>query len=234
LGGGIVTTFETQRITGYEGVTPTAPGEPVKFVVVDAYTSSRSSTWRVWTGKRRDDVFLCEVVSGSEWKLSHHNVWGRWRLARTQEAAARAGEERQVIGEWPRAEQQEQRSEGVSVLVPCSDLRAMECPMGQNIVQVPTSSSYSGVFVRFFFEEAGESLIREVSDSFPVGVLVRPNGGCVYVVAQPMSLSRTEHETLEDVREYARRCIPSDTEWRRFVGVVEIERQPTLVDLALD
>jgi hypothetical protein len=40
------------------GVAPTAPGKPVKFVVVDAYTSSRSSTWRVWTGKRQDDVFL--------------------------------------------------------------------------------------------------------------------------------------------------------------------------------
>lgn len=221
-----------QMISGYDGVAPTPPGKAVKFIVVDAYTGGRSSTWRVWTGKRSDDVFLCEVVSGSEWKFSHHNVWGRWRLARTKEAAALADVERQVIGEWPRAEPQEVWSEGASVLVSCSDLRTVKSPLEGDVVQVPTSPSHSAVLVRVFLEEAGGSLIRTLAESFPVGVLVRPSGGCVYVVAQPMSLSRTEHETLEDVREDARRCIPSDTEWRRFVGVVEIERQPTLVDLA--
>lgn len=229
-----MTIFETQQISGYEGVPPTPSGKPVKFVVVDTYAATRSSTWRVWTGKRSDDVFLLEVVSGSEWKLSHHIAWGRWRLARTKEAAARAGEERQVIGEWPRAEPQDQWSEGVSVLVRCADLRTAESPVEETVVQVPTSPSHSAVAVRLFFEEPGGSAEMELPQAFPVGVLLRSNGGSVYVVAEPVSLGRIHHDALASIREDARLTFPSNEAWRRCVGVVEIERGFVLVDLALD
>ena len=94
--------YEGQMICGLDGQPPLRPGKPLKFVVEDPATGNRSSTWRIWTGKARDDVFVCETESGGEWKTSLHNDWGKWRIAMTTEAADRRDIARVVLSEQDR------------------------------------------------------------------------------------------------------------------------------------
>ena len=116
--------------------TPLGLGNALRFAVVDQLTGNRSATWRVWTGKNVDDVYLCESVTGQDWKVSHHNEW-KWRIAMAKERAEADGIERVVIVEW-RDGPERGWSEGVGLLVPRAYLRPSDEPLRPSVEQVPS------------------------------------------------------------------------------------------------
>jgi len=162
--------------------TPLALGRRLRFAVVDPSTGHRSAIWLAWTGKKVDDVYLCESVTGRDWKVTHHNDW-KWRIAMTKERAETRGIERVVIVEW-RDRPERGWSEGAGLLIPCTYLRPANEPLPQSVVQVPTPPSHSCVRVRLLFEEPGAVGVR-FGRGFPIGVLNRLGGGRVYVLADP-------------------------------------------------
>ena len=224
--------YEAQLIPGLGEHPPLPPGKGLKFVVEDPATGNRSSTWRIWTGKTTDDVYICETESGGEWKTSLHNDWGKWRVAMTSDAARTKAIPRVVLTEQERrAPGGDGWSEGVALLTPCSDLRPSSEPIPVAVIRVPTTPSHSAIGVRLLLQEHGSTTYTRLDDGFGIGVLVRPNGGAVYVVAQPTSLKRELIESMATTRSDARSASPSGT---RFVGVIVAdEEQQILVDLAL-
>ena len=67
-----------------------------------------------------------------------------------------------------------------------------------------------------------------------MGVLERPNGGgTVYVFAEPVSLNSEQHQSLAMIRSDARRAMPPEHSNGRFVGLLAVDEQRILVDLAL-
>ena len=64
-------------------------------------------------------------------------------------------------------------------------------------------------------------------------MLVRPNDGVVYVFAEPFSLSPEEHENIAEYRSDVRKSVPPEYRDGRFVGVLAIDDQRFLVDLAV-
>lgn len=74
-----------------------------------------------------DDVYLCESVTGGDWKVSHHNEW-KSRIAMTKERAESDGVDRVVAVEW-RDEPEHGWSEGAGLLIPCAYLRESENPL---------------------------------------------------------------------------------------------------------
>jgi hypothetical protein len=212
---------------------PLALGKPLRFAVVDPSTDSRSATWRAWTGKKVDDVYLCESVTGGDWKVSHHNEW-QWRIAMTKERAQADGIERVVIVEW-RDRPERGWSEGAGVLIPRAYLRPSDESLPPPVVQVPTSPAHSCVRVRLLFEESGAVGVR-FGPGFPIGVLNRLGGGRVYVLADPVSVSaRTEREMAALCDEARAARSPDETyPTSRFVWVVRLGEQPVQVDLTVD
>lgn len=91
----------------------------------------------MWTGKKVDDVYLCESVTGGEWKVSHHNEW-KSRIAMTKVRAKSDGVDRVVAVEW-RDEPERGWSKGAGLLIPCAYLRGSENPLKSSVVQIPPS-----------------------------------------------------------------------------------------------
>lgn len=212
---------------------PLALGKPLRFVVVDPRTGNRSATWRVWTGKNVDDVYLCESVIGGDWKVSHHNEWN-WRIAMTKERAQADGTDRVVIVEW-RDGPDRGWSEGAGLLIPCAYLRRSQDLIAPSVVQLPSSPAHSCMRVRLLFEEPGAVPVR-FGPGFPVGVLNRLGGGRVYVLADPVSVSeRTQREFVAACDEARAARSPCETyPTNRFVWVVRLGNQPVQVDLSVD
>jgi len=104
----------------------------LRFAVVDPSTDHRSAIWRAWTGKKVDDVYLCDSVTGRDWKVSHDNEW-KWRIAMTKECAAAGGNERFVIVDW-RDRQKQGSIEGAVLLIPCAYLRSSNAPVAESVV----------------------------------------------------------------------------------------------------
>lgn len=172
---------------------PLALGKPLRFAVRDPLTGHRSASWRVWTGKNVDDVYLCESVTGGDWKVSHHSEWN-WRIAMTKERAQAEGTERAVIIEW-RDRAERGWSEGAGLLIPSAYLRPSQDPLPPSVVQIPPSPAHSCMRVRLLFEEPGAVGVG-FGSGFPVGLLNRLGGGRVYVLADPISLSARTHREL--------------------------------------
>ena len=86
---------------------------------------------------------------------------------------------------------------------------------------------------RLLLPEKGVTTLKRVEEAFGLGVLKRPNGGVAYVFAEPTSLSSEQHESLEIFRADARNHIPTEHSGGRFVGVLAVDEQRILVDLAL-
>jgi hypothetical protein len=82
-------------------------------------------------------------------------------------------------------------------------------------------------------QEKGVTTLKRVEEAFGLGVLKRPNGGVAYVFAEPTSLSSEQHESLEIFRADARNTIPTEHSGGRFVGVLAVDEQRILADLAL-
>jgi hypothetical protein len=223
--------YEGQVISGQDGQPPLRPGKPLKFVVEDPATGNRSSTWRVWTSKTADDVFICETESGGEWKTSLHNDWGKWRIAMTTEAADRRDIARVVLSEQdmpvPGADGW---AEGTALLIPCPDLRPSSGKLSDDVVRVPTSPSHSAIGVRLLLQEPGSSAFTSLDNAFGLGVLERPNGGTLYVVAQTTFLSSELITSLAAIRADVRTTAPDAG---RYVGILAGDDQRILVDLAL-
>jgi len=223
--------YEGQVISGQDGQPPFRPGKPLKFVVEDPGTGNRSSTWRVWTSKTEDDVFVCETESGGEWKTSLHNDWGKWRIAMTAEAAERLGIPRVVLSEQDRKlPAADGWGEGTALLIPCSDLRASPARFSDDVIRVPTSPSHSAVSVRLILQEPGSEMPTKLESAFGLGVLERANGGTLYVVAQIASLSSELITSLAAIRADVRNSAPDAG---RYVGILARDDQRILVDLAL-
>jgi hypothetical protein len=226
--------YEKQKISGLEGRTALRPGKALKFVVEDPATGNRSSTWRIWTGKVADDVFICETESGGEWKTSLHNDWGKWRIAMTAEAAIRRGVSRTVISDQDRPRPASDGwTEGTALLIPCSDLRPLSKILPDDVIRVPTSPSHSAIGVRLLLQEADSATFTAVDGAFGLGVLERPKGGIVYMVAQITSLSSDLMTDLAAIRSDARQQVPNEEAAGRFVGILASDEQSILVDLAL-
>ncbi len=210
-----------------------ALGQPLRFAVVDATTGNRSAIWRVWTGKKVDDVYLCESVTGGDWKVSHHNGW-KWRIAMTKERADADGVDRVLVFEW-RDQPERGWSEGAGVLIPCAYLRGSEESLKPSVVQIPTSPEHSCIRIRLLFEEPGAVGVS-FGRGFPVGVLKRFGGGRVYVLADPISVSGRTHREFSRLCDEARAARSPDQTYptNRFVGVVRFRDQPVQVDLSVD
>lgn len=210
-----------------------AVGKPLRFTVVDPATGARSATWRVWTGKNVDDVFLCESVTGGDWKVRHHNEWN-WRIAMTRERAQADDVQRVVVVEW-RDLPNRGWSEGAGVLIPCAYLRRSDEPLPDSVVQIPSSPSQSCVRVRWLFQEPGAVGVR-FGPAFPVGVLDRKGGGRVYVLADAVSVSERTHREMAAVCDEARAERSPDETYptSRFIWVVRLGNQPVQVDLSVD
>ena len=228
---------DTLRVSQTEPVGTWPPpmplGNPLRFAVVDPLTDNRSATWRVWTGKKTDDVYLCESVTGGDWKVTHHNEW-KWRIAMTKERAEADGVDRVVVVEW-RDRQERGWSEGAGVLIPCAYLRPSQDPLPPSVVRVPPSAAHSSVRVRLLFEEPGAVGVR-FGHGFPVGVLDRLGGGRVYVLADPVTLSGRTHREMAAACDEARagRSPTQTYPTNRFVWVVRLGEQPVQVDLTVD
>ena len=212
---------------------PLALGRPLRFAIVDPLTRNRSAVWRVWTGKNVDDVYLCEAVTGGDWKVSHHNEWN-WRIAMTKERAVAEGTERVVIVEW-RDRPEQGWSEGAGLLIPCAYLRPVQDHLPPSVVQIPPSPAHSCMRVRLLFEEPGANGVR-FGSGFPVGVLNRQGGGRVYVLADPVSVSERTHREFAAACDEARagRSPAESYPTNRFVWVVRLGDQPVQVDLSVD
>ncbi len=212
---------------------PLALGQPLRFAVVDAATGNRSATWRVWTSKKVDDVYLCESMTGGDWKVSHHNKW-KSRIAMTKELAEADGVDRVVVVEW-RDQPDRGWREGVGLLIPCAYLRKSDNPLKPSVVQIPPSPTHSCVRIRLMFEEPG-AVGRRFGRGFPVGVLNRFGGGRVYVLADPLSVSARTHKEFSAACNEARAARSPDRTYptNRFVWVVRLGDQPVQVDLSVD
>lgn len=212
------------------------PKKGLKFAVVDPMTGNRSSTWRASTSKTKNDVFLQEVSTGPLWKVSHHNGCSLWQIGMTKDGAHRLGVRRQFIDQWASDQPEEGWSEGVGVLVPCAYLRPESEPLAANVTEIPTLPGYSALAIKLIFEEAGAPG-RCLGHAFPVGVLLRPTGGRVYLLAEAVSLSPSAHEALAYLRQHARTERLADTDRptaERFVGALSLGQQRVLVDLTTD
>jgi hypothetical protein len=225
--------YDQQPISGFDGHPALEPGEALKFVVEDPSTGNQSSTWRIWTGKLDDDIYICETRSGGQWKTSLHNDWGQWRVAMTTEAANARNIQRVVIDEQPRKVPDGGWSEGTAILIPCADLRSPSEQIPRDVLRIRTSPTRSATAVRLLLQEKGVTTLKRVEEAFGLGVLKRPNGCVAYVFAEPTSLSSEQHESLEIFRADARNTIPTEHSGGRFVGVLAVDEQRILVDLAL-
>jgi hypothetical protein len=225
--------YDQQVISGANGQPPLPSGKPLKFLVEDPSTGNRSSTWRIWAGKKFDDVFICETKTGGQWKTSLHNDWGRWRIAMTREAADDQGIQRPVLSEQSRPMPVGGWSEGTMLLIPCADLRPSSESIPNGVIRIPTSPTNSAVSVRLLLQEPGITTYQSIENAFGFGVLLRPKGGVVYVFAEPFSLSYEEHENIAEYRRDVRRSVPPENRDGRFVGILAIDDQRLLVDLAL-
>ena len=180
-----------------------------------------------------DDVYICEVKSGSQWKTSLHNDWGKWRIAMTKEAADDQGIQRQVLSEQERPMPVEGWSEGITLLIPCADLRLSSESIPNDVIRIPTSPSHSAVIVRLLLQEPGIATFQPIQEAFGLGVPLRPNDGAAYVFAEPVALGYEQDESLDAFRIDARRGDHSEHRNGRFVGILAIDDQRLLVDLAL-
>jgi hypothetical protein len=209
-----------------------APGKPLRFTVVDG--DNGSATWRAWTGKdaTTNDIYLMERVSGRRWKVSMHDGWGTWRIAETREGADE-GAERRVVDSWQAPSAENGWREAVGVLVPVPYLRKLINPLPVNIIQIPISPAHSAIAIRLLIEDPGApgALFRA---GYPVGCLTRPDGGRIYVIAEPASLSSDNFQTLAEMRDSARTQLPETTDdpYGRFIGVLQLTPgERILVDL---
>ena len=225
--------YEQQVISGADDRSPLPSGKSLKFLAEDPSTGNRSSTWRIWTGKNVDDVYICEEKSGGEWKTSLHNDWGKWRIAMTKEAADDQGIQRSVLSEQARRMPVGGWSEGTAVLIPCADLQLSSESIPNDVIRIPTSPTHSAVGVRLLLQEPGTTTYQPIQEAFGLGVLMRHNGGAVYVFAEPVAFSYEQHESLAAFRSDARRSFLPEDRDGRFVGILAIDDQRFLVDLAL-
>ena len=217
-----------------------APGKGRRFSVVDPGSGERGSTWRVWTGKNVDQIFMMEMATGPVWKVSLHNELSRttglpaWRIAMTKEAARDQGIERVVIDDWAPEHPISGWLEGVGILVPFSYLRAATEPLDPSVLQVPSSPACSGYAVRLFLAEA-DAVGTAFPPGHPVMVMDRSNGGIGYVVATPVDLAARQYEAFDAMCGEARAGRSDDLTYPgdRSVGLLGIREQRVLVDLAV-
>ena len=229
----LVFSYDQQVISGADDRPPIPSGKGLKFLVEDPSTSKRSSTWRIWTGKNVDDVYICETKSGGQWKTSLHNDWGKWRIAMTKEAADDQDIQRPVLNEQERRMPVEGWSEWIAILIPCADLRFSSESIPNHVIRIPTSPAHSAVGVRLLLQEPGTVTYQPIQEAFGVGALMRSNGGAVYVFAEPVALEYEQHESLAKFRNDARRSVPPEYRDGRFIGILAMDDQHALVDLAL-
>jgi hypothetical protein len=226
--------YDRQVIPGTDGRPPLPSGRPLKFLVEDPVTKNRSSTWRIWTGKKRDDVYLCETESGGGFKTSLHSDGCTVRVAMTKEMADSHGSNRAVLKEQPITEPVGGWSEGPRILVPCADLRPLSQTVPEDVIRIPTSTTSSAILVLVLLEEPKGSTVMQVEGTFLLGVLIRPNSGLVWVCAQPTTLSAAEHQTLAALRADARPSAPPEKPDLRFVGILSDDKHLVLVDLTVN
>lgn len=212
---------------------PLLPGKDLRFVVVDTENGNQSSTWIIKTGRKKDDIYLMEIVTGKGWKASHHNDAGLWRIAMTSEGAAQWGLKRQEIDEWPRMPPVNGWSEGVAVLVPTGYLRSNLDQVSTHTIRIPLTPSYSAIVIRLFFEEP-DAIFFETPYSFPVGIMLRSNGGRLIVIAEPTNLEEKQIEMIEELCNQARenqddQPHPSG----RVVGVARMDDHRTFIDICV-
>ena len=226
--------YDQQEITGDDGRLPISAGKSLKFVVEDPATGARSSTWIVKTGKNRDDIYLMECATSGEWKVSHHNDWGHWRIASTRENSE---DGRKVLAQIPKMAPDQGWSEGIGLLFPCAYLRRSDAPLEPAVIRIPTSPLYSAVGVRLHFEEPGKNVLTRFDDSFGVGALFRASshGGCVYVTASVHTLGSWQHKFLAErcanMRTYAEsQGVAID----RFVGALSASDYLFMADLTVN
>jgi hypothetical protein len=229
----LVFSYDQQVISGADDRPPLPSGKGLKFIVDDPLTGNRSSTWRIWTGKNVDDVCVCETKSGGRWKASLHNEWGTWRIAMTREAAEKQGIPRLVLSEQERRMPVEGWSEWIAILIPCADLRFSSEWIPNHVIRIPTSPAHSAVGIRLLLQEPGIASYQPIQEAFGLGALMRSNGGAVYVFAEPVALCYEQHESLAEFRSDARRSVPPEHRDGRFIGILAMDDQHALVDLAL-
>jgi hypothetical protein len=137
------------------------------------------------------------------------------------------------MDEQPRKVPDNGWSEGTAILIPCADLRSASEQIPRDVLRIRTSPTHLATAVRLLLQEKGVTTLKRVEEAFGLGVLKRPNGSVAYVLAEPTSLSSERHESLEIFRADARKTIPAEYSGDRFVGVLAVDEQRILVDLAL-
>jgi len=178
-------------------------------------------------------VYICEVKSGGQWKTSLHNKWGKWRIAMTKEAADNQGIQRTVLSEEVSQVPVGGWSEGTTILIPYAGLRLSSESIPNDVIRIPTSPPHSAVGIRLLLQAPGIIIDEPIPESFDLGVLMRPNGGTAWVIAESVSLGCEQHESLAAFRIDARRSVPPEHRYGRFVGILAIDDRRFLVDLAL-
>jgi hypothetical protein len=101
------------------------------------------------------------------------------------------------------------------------------------VIRVPTSPSYSAIGIRLLLQGPDSATSTLVDDAFGIGVLERPNGGTVYVVAQTTSLKGELFQSLTALRTGAREEATPVHANGRFVGILARDDQRILADLSL-
>ncbi|WP_040491615.1 hypothetical protein [Ilumatobacter nonamiensis] len=218
-----------------------AAGKACKFAVVDPRSGDRSSIWRIWTGKNADDVYLLELNTGKDWKVSLHNEPGRetgepaWRIAMTGEGAEGLGRERAVVDHWIPEAPEDGWIEGVGILIPFAYLRPPAEALSPSVLPVQVlSPALSGYCVRLFLEAPGAKAMP-FPPGLPIAVFERCGGGRLYVLATPTRLEPRQIDAFELMCERARaeRADVLEYPTDRFVGVARLQSQRLLIDLTI-
>lgn len=222
--------FDRMQLPPFDS-TPLPAGQGVRFLVSDLEHETRSATWKVWTSRNHDDVYVLELATGKDWKVSHHLGTGIMSVAMTSEAAAQSSTPRVSIDRWTHLSPEDEWREGAAILFPRQYLLFDDSSIESDTHCVPTVSGSNAVIIRLAFEEEHAQPIK-LHDSLLVTTIERSSGGRVHVVAQPFQMSRQLEQSCEAFRMEFRQSIPAAAMEKpaRFVGVLATPEHRLLVD----
>jgi hypothetical protein len=203
----------------------------------------RSESWRIWTVKNANDLYVAARQSAGWIKASFHES-GDWRHGYISQQIAE-----EVLGErlprefyrWNRpAEHLPGWTAAGRVIIPVGELRAdvSGSDSGKGVIDVTADLAGDAILIEIWIEGPGSNPALATSNARPLGALGQPGGGTVWILASGMDLpwdprDRFRSEILE--AESAAGSSRHPTELRRIV-VHNVDDSGTLtwVELAID
>jgi hypothetical protein len=147
-----------------------------------------AATWRAWTGRRADDIYLAERFSG-EWMKASFHASGVWQIGFSRKAMevmgvcptkrlfARWHHHPEVAPGWTLAAQ---------IAIGRSELRVGP-GSDRGVVDVPMPLRHRDLIFELWIESPDARIVG-FEEAAPVGILTLPGGGLVWVVSRAVAL----------------------------------------------